>query len=106
MKIEKYFEYRELFESRWQPEETGGQRLRFMKDGIYNFELFLSIYGHDKDIYLTSVVWSINRDKQYTIPFKKNMRGTKIHIRNIKQQGLFDKYPEQYNKLIKALKSA
>lgn len=101
--LEKYFEYRDLFESRFKPNELGSCKLSTMKSGIINFPLFLAIYGHDKHIRLHSNTYGVDREKRYSIPFKSHAIGTKITILNKDSEGKFKKWPDMFYKLLEQL---
>lgn len=102
MKYDTYLKNRGIFESRFVPNEFNQCYIDDMKKGIKNFELFLSLYGHDRRIILSHNTYGVDRKKRYKIPFK-NQIGTKISIVNF-ERSLFEKYPDSFDRLLNQIK--
>lgn len=103
MKLEKYLEYRDIFENRFLPTDLGYCVLDNMLKNIYNKKLFINIYAFDKRCYFHVTVASIDKNKRYKI-LKNNTIGSKIKLDN-NSTSIIDKYGNiEFEKIIKYLK--
>lgn len=103
MTLQKYLEYRDLFESRFINNDLGYSILDNMLKDIYNKKLFINIYAFDKRCYFHLTVISIDKNTRYRI-IKNNTIGSKIKF-DENTISMIDKYgKEEFDKIIKYLK--
>jgi len=101
MKKETYIKLKKQFEDKYKEvnkNELGFAKLADIK--VRDFKKFLSIYYIDnKDIYFSNVVSSIAGKTQYIIKTSNGLLPL-VNIKINSFKSMFDKYPEQYEKVI------
>lgn len=100
MTLNKYLEYRTVFEKSYQEDESisdlGYKNIRNIKQGINNFPLFFFIYTYDRKPHVSNVVWGVDKSKRY-LSFK-GYPALKIKLEN--RKSVLDRFPEQFDKIV------
>jgi len=107
MKLEKYLEYREIFENNYKKQIQVDKHdlcyvnLYDVKYGISRYKEFLFIYSCDINSTFTNTVSSIDTRKRFLV--KNNYSAIKIKI-DFSNVHLVDKWPEHFKKVVEHYK--
>jgi len=103
MKLEKYLEYRKIFENNYKEQiKVGKHDLEFvnlydLKNDISRFKKFIFIYSYDNNSLFTNTVSSIDTRKRFIIKNNKPAIKIKIDVTNVH---LIDEWSERFEKVL------